>query len=246
MIFRRVGASLDTPARRPRQPRPLPHGDVTAPGPGASIGAPVLAGVVPRRALIIVQCSASKTIGGISRSQEPVPWPDNLQQARARLRAAAGIDDERVMPAWRRYTGGFYTHAGHTLGQAVAAGAHIVILSGGYGLVRADEPIGVYNRVFDLADWPRGLLCDLLVDEATRVGARAVVAFTAASTHYARLVRRTPWRRAGITDALLVSITTHGGGAMVRVPRGLGQAFAAFWQQRPEAYPRQMRIERLS
>jgi hypothetical protein len=150
------------------------------------------------------------------------------------------------MPAWRRYTGGFYAAAGQVLGQALASGAHILIISGGYGILRADEPVGTYDKKFRLSDWPAGLLSELLVDEAASLSVDAVVAFTGASTDYARLVRQTPWNRSGVANALLVTIAATGGGAMVKVPHGLGQAFCAFWQRDPWSYPSQTVVARLT
>ena len=42
----------------------------------------------------------------------------------------------RLLPAWRRYTGTFCQHAGPALADSVATG-DVVIISGGYGSVRA-------------------------------------------------------------------------------------------------------------
>jgi hypothetical protein len=161
------------------------------------------------------------------------------------LARPAGVDERRLMPAWRRYTGGFYTAAGDALTDATARHANIVIISGGYGIVAAHEPIGGYERVFRLADWPPGLLEVLLCRHAQQTGARSIVAFLAATTSYARLVRRTPWNAAGITEAVLVSAASSGGGAMVTVPRALGAAFRAFWYRAPHLLPDSITVESL-
>jgi hypothetical protein len=176
---------------------------------------------------------------------ESPSWPEELLAARERVKAAAGVDEQRLLPAWRRYTGAFYQAAGDALSDAVAAGGQIVILSGGYGVVRAEEQIGTYDRLLRFSDWLPRLLDDLLAAEAARVQARSVVAFAGDTTGYARLVRRTPWRRTGVADALLVTVVTAEGGAMRKVPKGLGQAFRAFWQQRPGSYPPGIRVDRL-
>jgi hypothetical protein len=110
-----------------------------------------------------------------------------------------------------------------------------VIISGGYGIARADEPIGWYDKVLQLDDWPAGLLESALLGAARRCGAQTVVAFAAASTDYTRLLRRTSWQQAGI-DARLVTIAGVTGGAMSEVPRRLGQAFSAFWNHQPHSY----------
>jgi len=149
-----------------------------------------------------------------------------------------------VLPAWRRYTGTFYQHARPALADPVAAG-HVVIISGGYGIARADEPIGWYDKVLHLADWPAGLLESALIGEARRCGTHTVVAFASATTDYTRLLRRTPWQQAGI-DARLVTITGVTGGAMSEVPRRLGQAFSAFWNRQYHSYPPGTTLEPLT
>lgn len=107
--------------------------------------------------------------------------------------ATARADTRHVLPAWRRYTGAFYQQARPALAAAVAHG-HVVIISGGYGIARADEPIGWYDKILQLADWPVGLLESALISEAQRSGTQTVVAFASATTDYARLLRRTPWQ----------------------------------------------------
>jgi hypothetical protein len=53
------------------------------------------------------------------------------------LARSAGVDERWLMPAWRRYTRGFYTAAGDALTDATARHANIVIIGGGYGIVTA-------------------------------------------------------------------------------------------------------------
>lgn len=127
--------------------------------------------------------------------------------------------------------------------DAVARG-RVVIISGGYGIARANEPIGWYDKILQLADWPSGLLESALVSEARRCGADTVVAFAPATTDYAKLLRRTRWQQAGI-DARLVTITGVTGGAMAEVPRRLGQAFSAFWNRQHASYPPGVTVELL-
>ena len=203
-----------------------------------------LDGVDPQRSLLVLSCSGRKETGGRPPGQaDEVAWPPGLRDARRRVLATANADTARVLPAWRRYTGAFYQHARPALGDAVAAG-HVVIISGGYGIARGDEPIGWYDKVLQLADWPAGLLESALVGEARRCGAHTVVAFAAATTGYATLLRRARWRQAGI-DARLVTITGVTGGAMAEVPRRLGQAFSAFWTRHQASYPPGIAVELL-
>ncbi len=196
--------------------------------------------------LIVLPCSGGKALGGTTPSASALSmWAPEMQRARARMHDKADVDERAVMPAWLRYTGTFYKSAVPTLANAIESGAHIVILSGGYGLVRADENIGTYEKQLKPADWPAGVLEEALLAEAIRVGAKSVVAFAASTTGYAQIVRSTPWNRAGIDRAVLV--TTYGiqVGAMYKVPRDLGLAFAAFWNGESETYPTSIRVEEL-
>ena len=196
----------------------------------------MLGGVEPRRALLVVTCSAAKARGGQpARAASQESGQEALARARNRVLAASESDLSLVMPAWLRYTGTFYQHARPALAEAVTSG-HVVIVSGGYGIARAIEPIGWYDKVLRLADWPTGVLESALLSEARRAGAETVVAFASATTGYAQLLRRTSWRDDDIT-AWLVTITGVTGGAMTEVPRRLGQAFNAFWNQQRDGYP---------
>ena len=53
-------------------------------------------------------------------------------------------------------------------------------------------------------------------------------AFVAASTGYRKVLQKTPWDSAGVTDRLIFSPRCAGGGAMVKGPRAQGEALAAF------------------
>jgi hypothetical protein len=203
-----------------------------------------LEGIDPRRSLIVLTCSGRKESGGRPpTAADASAWPQDLLEARVRVLATAQANTGRVLPAWRRYTGTFYQHARPAVGEAATTG-HVVIISGGYGIIRADEPIAWYDKVLQLSDWPPGLLESALVSEAERCGAQTVVAFASATTGYAKLLHRTPWRQAGI-DARLVTVVGVTGGAMSEVPRRLGQAFSAFWNRQHSSYPAGMRVELL-
>jgi hypothetical protein len=206
--------------------------------------AEALRDVDPKRCMLIITCSASKQLGGQAPSgQEDNQWAPELRESRARVLSSSKLDMTRVLPAWRRYTGTFYQHANPALADAVTRG-HVLIISGGYGIVRADEHIGWYDRQLHLGDWPRGMLESALLDEAHRRGLATVVAFASATTSYAQLLHRVPWREAGIT-ARLVTVSGITGGAMVEVPRRLGQAFSTFWTGQYASYPSGATVESL-
>jgi hypothetical protein len=181
--------------------------------------------------LLVVPCSKRKSRGGFPgvRDDTGYPWSSELRAARARLAGTASVDERLLLPACERYTGNFYGAAGPALGGAAAAAAHVVILSGGYGIVTAAELIGWYERKLSSGDWPLGLLGRELMRYALSRGLRRVVAFAAASSPYATVVREAPWAAAGVESVLLVTAEAPGGGAQVVVPRDPGRAFAACW-----------------
>ena len=142
-----------TGARVAARPVPAPLPTNIAGRPPAA----VLDGIDPERSLLVLTCSARKQLGGappagrchrLAARVEGCPDPRTGYRSRRHA---------RVLPAWRRYTGTFYQNAQPALADAVARG-HVVIISGGYGIVRADEPISWYDKVLQLAEWPPGLL----------------------------------------------------------------------------------------
>lgn len=182
--------------------------------------------------LLLVPCSGAKQRGSkpskalsILSALDPARAAA-LANARATLREKALVDEKTLMPAYLRYSGQLYEHGSTSIGRAVAAGQRVLIVSGGYGLLLADEPIGMYEKRFALFDWPGGLLEGCILDYARHEGIRSVIAVMSSTTDYAKLIRRVNWRRAGL-EATLVSPVAHGGGAMVKVPRAQGQAVAA-------------------
>lgn len=109
----------------------------------------------------------------------------------------------------------------------MSVAAPLVILSGGYGVLLGGEPIGTYDRAFTASDWPRGLLSECLVAVTRALGCSTVTAYCAATTGYAKVFRQARWRDGGL-EARLVSPELDGrGGAMVLVPRALGEALTA-------------------
>ena len=131
------------------------------------------------------------------------------------------------MPAWRRYNGMLYSNAGQALQSAVAAGMHVLIISGGYGIVKACEPIGHYSTRLVLSAWPRGLLEEVLISYVAHRKLKSVRAFVSQTTDYCRLVSRTRWQDAGIVDAAIIAPEATRG-AMVKAPRAQGESLAAF------------------
>lgn len=238
------------PVRRPAELNGLPGSSylfaiLTDPRISAADGAfaPApdgLSALDPRQALLVVPASAEKALGG-KPSPRHVDWCSQaLRQGREQVLAAVPCDTSRLLPAWQRYMGGFYQHAGAALAEAVADG-NVVIISGGYGIVPATEPIGWYDRTLDLSDWPAGLLEAALIGEAHRAGAKTAVAFAPAASTFADVVRGAPWGAFGLT-ACLVTVS----GADTEASRGLGLAFKAFWNSGSSGYPEGIAAERLA
>ncbi|MGW5700754.1 hypothetical protein [Amycolatopsis japonica] len=201
--------------------------------------ADVLDAIDPREALTVLGPSKAKNRGG-QAGETGTAWPEPMLRARAGILARSKVENGGLRPAWLRYSGNFYRNVGGALGEAAENG-RTLILSGGYGILRADEPISYYDRKLRLSDWPPGVLEDAVLGEARRIGATQAVTFVSASADYAKLARRIPWD----IEALLVTIEFHGGGAQVEVPRRLAQAFSAWWRRSPSDYPAGMVVEEL-
>jgi hypothetical protein len=65
---------------------------------------------------------------------------------------------------------------------------HLVIISGGYGVVSAEEPIGWYDKQLRLSGWPPGLLESSLISAARHASTQTVVAFAAGTTQFTKSV----------------------------------------------------------
>jgi hypothetical protein len=188
----------------------------------------------PTTSLVVVPCSGRKTAGGQRALDGPTIFDlldsdaaARLREARNRLAGSAAIDESALLPACERYTGTLYQSA-HGLVRTTRSGRPPIIVSGGYGLALRSEPIGMYNRVFSLRDWPEGLLEQCLVQVAHHFDVRNVIGFCAQSTGYAELLRRIAWARCPLKGWLATPELGGRGGAQVLVPRASGQAFDAF------------------
>jgi hypothetical protein len=80
-----------------------------------------------RGSLLIGPCSASKRLGGSTRTEGtstfevlPSDLASALRTARKALAPSAKVDESLLLPAWRRYTGNFYQASAASLADAVA------------------------------------------------------------------------------------------------------------------------------
>lgn len=188
----------------------------------------------PATVLVLFPCSGRKAPGGGAIGGPSVLdiLPKDLRKelvlARKSIAVAAQLDEGQLLPAWQRYSGTLYNNASTAISSAVQRNQAMITLSGGYGLVLPAEPIGIYDREFKVADWPRGLLPRCLVAIAEQLQKREVVAFCARTTGYADLVRSTPWQRSGVHARLVSPVLSTSGGAQVLVPKVLGKSLLKY------------------
>ena len=176
--------------------------------------------------LIVIPCSGRKHRGGIEDGKcasildfMPEELSNELREMRKRNARECRLDESLWMPAAERYCGNVYKAVGVKLAHVEKAAAGLAIISGGYGVVLADEQIGWYEQRFNEAMWPNELIGRCLAAYAEVVQATTVIGLFAKTTSYARVFQRTNWP-ADICDAWLVSPELRGGGgALVKVPR---------------------------
>lgn len=183
--------------------------------------------------LLIIPCSGAKQdqtgIGktGASIIQSlPPALAEELLEARRHAKERTAIDKSTLVPARQRYCGSLYRSAGQALDDLAASGSHIAILTGGYGLVLATEPIGMYDQALKPSWWPRRILDRSLVAYAQHHRISSVRAFAAATSPYATILQRVRWHDADIDDALLLTPPAEPGG-MSRSPASIGEALSA-------------------
>ncbi len=183
--------------------------------------------------LFIIPCSSAKEsrLGarGVGPSLLDTLSPllaHRLKEARDAMRARAHVNETTLVPAWQRYSGTLYRAAVRALSDVQDRDLNILIVSGGYGLVLASEPIGIYDAIFHLSSWPRELLEEVLIDYAHRRKLTSMRAITSATGDYRKLLARVGWATAGVEDAMLLS-PRAGPGAMVLSPRAQGEALTA-------------------
>lgn len=164
-----------------------------------------------RKTLLVIPCSKTKQRIGIAEAGAsimqslPRSLAEELLRARQHVREKIEIDETTtLLPAGQRYTGKLYCASGKALDDLAEFGAHIVILSGGYGLVLATEIIGWYDAALKPSWWPHHVLERCLVAYAQHHGISSVRAFASETGPYVKILRRVRWRDAGVSDALLM------------------------------------------
>jgi hypothetical protein len=185
------------------------------------------------KTLLIIPCSGAKqdcpNVGeagpAIARSL-PDDLAAELHNARQRVKALVPFDERRLIPAWQRYDGSLYGTGRGALADLMAAGMHVIIISGGYGVVVAQEPIGRYEARLNPSWWPNHLIERVLIAYAQRHRIASVRAFVSATGPYVTILKRVRWGDAGINDALVLTPEAEPGG-MRRSPATQGEALLA-------------------
>ena len=185
------------------------------------------------KTLFVLPCSGAKRKGerrvdGNGASVlDPLPrgLAAELSARRVENARQAKVDETALLPAAERYTGNLYQGAGDTLGVLAGAGADILIISGGYGVVLPFELIGWYDQEFRNSMWPNGLVARCLGAYAEATSATAVVGLLSATTQYAGTFRKTRWPD-GVKQVFHVWPEPKAG-TMVKAPRAQGEALKA-------------------
>ena len=184
--------------------------------------------------LFVLPCSGAKRRGGRRTAARgtsvlhslPRGLAAELRTRRSENAPQVKLDESALVPAAERYTGTLYQAAGDALDVLARAGAGLLIISGGYGVVRPADPIGWYDREFRNAMWPNGVVARCLAAYADATGATTVIALLSATTQYARVFRSARWPDR-VEHGLHVWPEPMAG-AMVKAPRAQGEALKAF------------------
>jgi hypothetical protein len=185
------------------------------------------------KTLLIIPCSGAKRdcrnageVGPAITRSLPENLAAELHNARQRVKALVPFDERQLIPAWQRYNGSLYDIGRDALAGLMAAGMHVIIISGGYGAVLAQEPIGRYEARLKPSWWPNHLIERVLIAYAQRHAIASVRAFVSATGPYVTILYHVRWRDAGISDVLVLTPEAEPGG-MRRSPATQGEALVA-------------------
>lgn len=182
------------------------------------------------KTLFVLPCSGTKTKDRRQLRDDGTSildnLPDNLANELRTKRVgnvpAAKVDESALLPAVERYIGYLYQAAGSAFAVLLDSEADVLIVSGGYGVVLAREPIGWYDQEYRKSMWPNDLIPRCLATYAGLIRAESVVGLFSTTTGYASTFRKATWPRT-VKHAFLISPEPTGG-AMRKAPRALGEA----------------------
>lgn len=183
------------------------------------------------RTMIVLPCSGRKAPSAQIRKGQsitsliPRDLAGELIAQRAQNVATACIDESTVEAALNRYDGTLYQIGRSAIADLLRKGAQVLILSGGYGVVLAKEPIGMYDSKYRTSAWRDRIVERCLAAYARQAAVTTVVGIMSGSSAYAVAFRRTEWPTT-ISRILLVTPERRLG-AMVKAPRAQGEALVA-------------------
>ena len=123
------------------------------------------------------ECVGRQTAGSRIGNRLQASLAERLDRARAANRRRAAVDERTLAPAWQRYSGRFYQAAGDALAEAVRRRLRLLILSGGYGVLLAREPTGLYEAALRTSWWPEHVLEHVLAGYTRRHRLKCMRAF---------------------------------------------------------------------
>lgn len=185
--------------------------------------------------LVVIPCSSkkaslpgAKAAGPSILDQLPLELSRQLIEARRAVASDALVEEASLVAAWQRYRGTLYEVAASVLGAKIETGdlRHLLILSGGYGVVHALEPIGNYNFILKRGRWPKGLLSQVIAAYARFHGLSKARLFAGDSTDYAKVLKNVRWADSGVEDVILYS-PERARGALKKTPRTIGEGLVA-------------------
>lgn len=188
--------------------------------------------------LLIFPCSASKKGSDLRREIPTAAITDFISHETAEILSSAQARlsrdprDEiwfdrrtRLSPGLALYTGNQYKvpNFRERILDAILAGTHCLILSGGYGLIRAEEPIHLYAaEITQTRKYWADVIPEVLSEYIQRNDIRRV--FIGCSSSYSAILKKKGWAGKAVVYWCIPKLRRGEGGAMVKVPKLTGEA----------------------
>jgi|GEM_PF-2549868 len=189
-----------------------------------------------KKNLLIFPCSKKKEGAGLYRPLQPASITnfigkkaaDELLAARkavAKDRDRAKIEvNSPLVPALALYSGFQYEVDGFKdrVAGAIRSGIHCLIISGGYGLIRAEEPIHSYEAtITDTKKYWGIVIPEVLVDYIRRNQISRV--FIGCSSSYVGILKEKGWAGDAKVYWCIPRLPEGEGGAMRKIPMLTGE-----------------------
>ena len=178
------------------------------------------------RTLYIIPCAARKNNFSIPTTSPSLSefLSTDLNQAFSALQTGriqalektGNFNKEITYPAYNGYKGYLYNEARPALEKAVSSNAHILIISGAYGLVLATETICWYEAQFDSKNWQspnaqKNILGEAVIEYSKKNDLTHVRALVTTGTQYEQFVRSIGWKGGEFEDVILLGFRSSNG-----------------------------------